>query len=65
MGRSGATAPAGTEVGLRVEDDSDAPRLEDGEQAVRVKTDDSGKATTPPLTAGEGTGHVHGRRVGR
>ncbi|MFF7795211.1 hypothetical protein [Streptomyces sp. NPDC007991] len=54
---SGATAPAGTEVEFRVEDDSDdAPRFEDGEQAVRVRTDDSGKATAPALTAGEGTG---------
>ncbi|WOT36078.1 glycine-rich protein [Streptomyces coeruleorubidus] len=55
--RSGATAPAGTEVEFRVEDDSDdAPRFEDGEQVVRVRTDDSGKATAPTLTAGEGTG---------
>ncbi|MFH8657521.1 glycine-rich protein [Streptomyces afghaniensis] len=55
--KSGATAPAGTEVEFRVEDDSDdAPRFEDGEQVVRVKTDDSGKATAPTLTAGEGTG---------
>jgi hypothetical protein len=54
---SGATAPAGTEVEFRVEDDSDdAPRFEDGEQVVRVKTDDSGKATAPTLAAGEGTG---------
>ncbi|GAP49801.1 glycine-rich protein [Streptomyces azureus] len=54
---SGATAPAGTEVEFRVEDDSDdAPRFEDGEQVVRVRTDDSGKATAPTLTAGEGTG---------
>jgi hypothetical protein len=55
--RSGTAAPAGTEVEFRVEDDSDdAPRFEDGEQVVRVKTDDSGKATAPTLTAGEGTG---------
>ncbi|MFI6855584.1 hypothetical protein [Streptomyces sp. NPDC050416] len=55
--RSGATAPAGTEVEFRVEDDSDdAPRFEDGERVVRVETDDSGKATAPTLTAGEGTG---------
>ncbi|MFJ4975198.1 hypothetical protein ACIP6X_07635 [Streptomyces coeruleorubidus] len=55
--RSGATAPAGTEVEFRVEDDSDdAPRFEGGEQVVRVRTDDSGKATAPTLTAGEGTG---------
>ncbi|MFE1261766.1 hypothetical protein ACFW5X_14695 [Streptomyces albogriseolus] len=32
------------------------PRFEDGEQVVRVRTDDSGKATVPSLTAGEGTG---------
>ncbi|MEW1605502.1 helicase associated domain-containing protein [Streptomyces sp. NPDC093808] len=31
------------------------PRFEDGEQVVRVRTDDSGKATAPTLTAGEGT----------
>ncbi|SOR80438.1 MULTISPECIES: glycine-rich protein [Streptomyces] len=55
--KSGATAPAGTEVEFRVEDDSDdAPRFEDGKQVVRVRTDDSGKATAPTLTAGEGTG---------
>ncbi|MGA5360766.1 glycine-rich protein [Streptomyces purpurascens] len=55
--RSGASAPAGTEVEFRVEDDSDdAPRFEDGEQVVRVKTDAAGKATAPPLTAGEGIG---------
>jgi 5-hydroxyisourate hydrolase-like protein (transthyretin family) len=55
--KSGKTAPAGTEVEFRVEDDSDdAPRFEDGKQVVRVKTDDSGKATAPALTAGEGTG---------
>ncbi|MBT3167821.1 hypothetical protein HTV80_32750 [Streptomyces sp. Vc74B-19] len=42
---------------FRVEDDSDdAPRFEDGEQVVRVRADDSGKATAPALTAGEGTG---------
>ncbi|MDN3272255.1 hypothetical protein QWJ22_33320 [Streptomyces sp. MA15] len=45
-----------TEVEFRVEGDSDdAPRFEDGEQVVRVRTDDSGKATAPALTAGEGT----------
>ncbi|MGX1567878.1 glycine-rich protein, partial [Streptomyces sp. NPDC055509] len=55
--KSGASAPAGTEVVFRVEDDSeDAPRFEDGEQVVRVKTDAQGKATAPALTAGEGTG---------
>ncbi|WDV53145.1 glycine-rich protein [Streptomyces coeruleorubidus] len=55
--RSGAAAPAGTEVEFRVEDDSDdAPRFEDGEQVVRVRTDDRGRATAPTLTAGEGTG---------
>jgi hypothetical protein len=57
VAESGAMAPAGTEVEFRVEDDSDdAPRFEDGEQVVRVRTDDSGKATAPTLTAGEGTG---------
>ncbi|MFI9726271.1 hypothetical protein [Streptomyces sp. NPDC052092] len=55
MVRSGATALAGTEVEFRVEDDSDAPRFEDGEQVVRVRTDNSGKATAPTLTAGDGT----------
>ncbi|MGW0860937.1 hypothetical protein [Streptomyces sp. NPDC002611] len=55
--KSGASAPAGTEVEFRVEDDSeDAPRFEDGEQVVRVKTDAAGKAAAPTLTAGEGTG---------
>ncbi|MFC9129787.1 hypothetical protein ACFT4A_23440 [Streptomyces sp. NPDC057099] len=55
--KAGASAPAGTEVEFRVEDDSDdAPRFEDGEQVVRVKTDAAGKATAPTLTAGEGTG---------
>ncbi|CAL9305935.1 glycine-rich protein [Streptomyces sp. SudanB52_2052] len=55
--KSGAAAPAGTEVEFRVEDDSeDAPRFEGGEQVVRVKTDEQGEATAPALTAGEGTG---------
>ncbi|GGX14603.1 hypothetical protein GCM10010383_50970 [Streptomyces lomondensis] len=55
--KSGATAPAGTEVEFRVEDDSeDAPRFEGGEQVVRVQTDEQGKAAAPTLTAGEGTG---------
>ncbi|MCP9994157.1 hypothetical protein LUX09_32745 [Streptomyces albogriseolus] len=41
----------------RVEDDSDdAPRIKDGEQVVRIRTDDSGKAKAPTLTAGEDTG---------
>ncbi len=56
----GAEALAASCVGdreYRVEDDSDdAPRIEDGEQVVRIRTDDSGKATAPTLTAGEGTG---------
>ncbi|MEV5463498.1 hypothetical protein AB0L17_35995, partial [Streptomyces cellulosae] len=55
--KSGQAAPAGTEVEFRVEDGSeDAPRFEGEERAVRVKTDASGKATAPALTAGEGTG---------
>ncbi|MER6713011.1 hypothetical protein [Streptomyces sp. NPDC000877] len=55
--KSGASAPAGTEVEFRVEDDSeDAPRFEGGEQVVRVKTDEQGEATAPALTAGKGTG---------
>ncbi|MFH9176802.1 hypothetical protein [Streptomyces albogriseolus] len=56
----GAEAFAASCVGdreYRVEDDGDdAPRFEDGEQVVRVRTDDSGKTTAPILTAGEGTG---------
>ncbi|MFF8394480.1 hypothetical protein [Streptomyces sp. NPDC016172] len=55
--KSGETAPAGTEVEFRVEDTAeDAPRFEGEDRVVRVKTDDSGKATAPALTAGEGTG---------
>ncbi|WP_338781321.1 hypothetical protein [Streptomyces sp. DG1A-41] len=55
--KSGKAAPAGTEVEFRVEDGSeDAPRFEGEDQAVRVKTDASGKAAAPALTAGEGTG---------
>ncbi|MEU3933028.1 hypothetical protein AB0E85_13470 [Streptomyces sp. NPDC029044] len=55
--KSGATAPAGTEVEFRVEDTAeDAPRFEGEDRVVRVKTDASGKATAPALTAGEGTG---------
>ncbi|MGA5203250.1 hypothetical protein [Streptomyces variegatus] len=55
--KSGKTAPAGTEVEFRVEDTAeDAPRFEGEDRVVRVKTDDSGEATAPALTAGEGTG---------
>jgi hypothetical protein len=55
--KSGKAAPAGTEVEFRVEDTAeDAPRFEGEDRVVRVKTDDSGKATAPALTAGEGTG---------
>ncbi|MEU3489987.1 hypothetical protein [Streptomyces massasporeus] len=55
--KSGAAAPAGTEVEFRVEDTAEgAPRFEGEDRVVRVKTDDSGKATAPALTAGEGTG---------
>ncbi|MFF6874900.1 hypothetical protein ACFY9S_06135 [Streptomyces sp. NPDC012474] len=55
--KSGKTAPAGTEVEFRVEDTAkDAPLFEGEDRVVRVKTDDSGKATAPALTAGEGTG---------
>ncbi|MEU7720186.1 hypothetical protein [Streptomyces tibetensis] len=55
--KSGATVPAGTEVEFRVEDTGeDAPRFEGEDRVVRVKTDDSGVATAPALTAGEGTG---------
>ncbi|MEV0239329.1 hypothetical protein AB0I06_05215 [Streptomyces sp. NPDC050674] len=55
--KSGATAPAGTEVEFRVEDTGeDAPRFEGEDRVVRVKTDDSGRAEAPALTAGEGTG---------
>ncbi|MFF6913668.1 hypothetical protein [Streptomyces sp. NPDC012466] len=55
--KSGKDAPAGTEVEFRVEDTGeDAPRFEGEDRVVRVRTDDSGKATAPALTAGEGTG---------
>ncbi|MFF8015781.1 glycine-rich protein [Streptomyces sp. NPDC007929] len=55
--KSGATAPAGTEVEFRVEDTAEgAPRFEGEDRVVRVKTDGSGRATAPTLTAGEGTG---------
>ncbi|MFJ4278369.1 hypothetical protein [Streptomyces massasporeus] len=55
--KSGRTAPAGTEVEFRVEDTAEgAPRFEGEDRVVRVKTDDSGRATAPALTAGEGTG---------
>ena len=55
--KSGTAAPAGTEVEFRVEDTAEgAPRFEGEDRVVRVKTDDSGKATAPALTAGEGTG---------
>ncbi|MET9576336.1 hypothetical protein ABZY30_12455 [Streptomyces massasporeus] len=55
--KSGKAAPAGTEVEFRVEDTAEgAPRFEGEDRVVRVKTDDSGKATAPALTAGEGTG---------
>ncbi|MFF0004805.1 hypothetical protein ACFYQT_15415 [Streptomyces tibetensis] len=55
--KSGETVPAGTEVEFRVEDTGeDAPRFEGEDRVVRVKTDDSGVATAPALTAGEGTG---------
>ncbi|MEU3889352.1 hypothetical protein [Streptomyces sp. NPDC029041] len=57
MVRSGRSAPAGTEVEFRVEDDSeDAPRFADGKRVVRAETDASGRATAPVLTAGEGMG---------
>ncbi|MFD7241217.1 glycine-rich domain-containing protein [Streptomyces massasporeus] len=55
--KSGKAAPAGTEVEFRVEDTAEgAPRFDGEERVVRVKTDDSGEATAPALTAGEGTG---------
>ncbi|MFD5483162.1 hypothetical protein [Streptomyces hawaiiensis] len=55
--KSGKTAPAGTEVEFRVEDTAEgAPRFEGEDRVVRVRTDDSGEATAPALTAGEGTG---------
>ncbi|MCF1647050.1 hypothetical protein [Streptomyces indiaensis] len=55
--RSGRPVPAGTEVEFRVEDgDEGAPRFGGEERVVRVRTDDSGTATAPALTAGEGTG---------
>ncbi|AMW11767.1 hypothetical protein A4E84_21055 [Streptomyces qaidamensis] len=55
--KAGTTAPAGTEVEFRVEDTAeDAPRFEGEDRVVRVKTDESGEATAPALTAGEGTG---------
>ncbi|MFF9116497.1 hypothetical protein ACF09Y_13000 [Streptomyces massasporeus] len=54
--KAGTAAPAGTEVEFRVEDTAEgAPRFEGEDRVVRVKTD-SGKATAPALTAGEGTG---------
>ncbi|MGW0985694.1 glycine-rich domain-containing protein [Streptomyces sp. NPDC002486] len=54
---SGRAVPAGTEVEFRVEDgDEGAPRFGGEDRVVRVKTDGSGTAAAPVLTAGEGTG---------
>ncbi|MFJ7340850.1 hypothetical protein ACIQU3_11220 [Streptomyces sp. NPDC101110] len=54
---SGRAVPAGTEVEFRVEDGAEgAPRFGGEDRVVRVKTDGSGTATAPDLTAGEGTG---------
>ncbi|NEC29840.1 hypothetical protein G3I20_25450, partial [Streptomyces sp. SID8111] len=55
--RSGAPAPAGTEVEFRVEDTGkDSPRFGGRDRVVTVRTDAAGRATAPTLVAGRGTG---------